>query len=267
MILFLSYPLRWMVAMINCVVVIGLSYCVYLQPLIAKLTELKQKERDLTVRVLAINQSVKQIKAKNSVKVLAEKNAVDKIAELEMIAHASGLDFKTLSTGKLMHLTLQGSFPQFTAFAATMALQTKGLVVGDFTLNVNRQLKHFKQQGLQFALDIPFSTVYLNVAASHQEIKMSDVQNPFCINEATWMSGFEAFASGMDSIAVGNIKMTGFLQQAERRQALLLLPDSRVVAAERGVVIGKEHGVVEEIAKNSVVIVLPDGKKLKIVMS
>src|SRR5262249_15969597 len=88
----------------------------------------------------------------------------------------------------------------------------------------------------------------------------SGLYNPFCSpqNMSKWNGNDES--NNAVSVPLNQIKMIGYLQKGEHRQALVLLPNSVMKTVEPGFLLGSEKGEVVAVNRKQVVVRLADGR-------
>lgn len=88
--------------------------------------------------------------------------------------------------------------------------------------------------------------------------------NPFCIALHDFNQKEKRIDTQHYSYAL--IKMIGYIKQAERAEAFLLLPDGQVFTARQGDIFGVEKAKLVEIKENQIIFITPDHKETSIQM-
>jgi len=157
-----------------------------------------------------------------------------------------------------VYLSFLSDFNHFMLFVQALASQHYPIMINHFLLKLAEQ----NQISIELNLII-FSRTTHFLAEKNLFITKSNFFNPFCLTENT--SGLPIINPISDSERLQKwpllqLKMIGYLQEAHRLAAIVLLPDGALVDVVAGSKIGKEQGVVSLIKQDRIVILLANQK-------
>lgn len=270
----MKYKYRWLYAIpASAAMMIGGIYY-DIQPGLAQLANLHEIEMGTTKELSRFKQfAVQKAAASAGTEAKSFKrygSQADSLSDLLSLAHLQGLtiqsvnfapsrQFNIINTGvntEAIHLVTQGDFSQIYSFIFMISRQPHPILITDFLYKSTEQNKFL------FAMNVvsfKSNTQHFQTNKSHEDL--SQMQNPFCpAANLVEMSNKNDLAK-LKSISMDQLKMVGYFQQGIRSQALVMAPTGIVSEVGIGSVLGKEGGMVTEIKRDCVVVVLRDKKR------
>lgn len=268
----MSYQFRWVYALLVAVAVIAAGYIEMIAPKLNSLMKLNKTENEWTNKIDAIK-NLKIAVSSGRVEKNVKSNEWNWLQEWIALVHFSGVSVETVkiipllssqpSRNTLLHLVVHGNFSQINTLLSEMDGGYFSARVQDFVI------KATSQDSLQLNMTVLLSVRTLSHLAERSRVGMplQRLQNPFCLSGVMHHGVFRRDDVVLQQTPLALIKMTGFMQQGARKNALVLLPDQRLIAVRRFAKIGSEHGLVTAIQNDRILINLPTGKKQEIVLS
>lgn len=274
----MKYKYRWLYAIpASAAMMIGGIYY-DIQPGLAQLANLHEIEMGITKELSRFKQFAVQ-KAAASAGTEAKSferygSQADSLSDLLSLAHLQGLtiqsvnfspsrQFNIINTGVnrevntgAIHLVTQGDFSQIYSFIFMISRQPHPIFITDFLY------KSTEQDKFLFAMNVvsfKSNTQHFQANKSHEDL--SQMQNPFCSAANLVEMSDKNDLAKLKSISMHQLKMVGYFQQGTRSQALVMAPTGIVSEVGIGSVLGKEGGMVTEIERDCVVVVLRDKKR------
>jgi len=241
------YRYRWWLAL-GLVLFFAINRTYYdFYPIQNRINELQEIEMDSQEKL----NNLQTISANKMI--LGEKSdhALNHMSIAINMIEASGLDILSVNqvSELITHVDLEGSYRQW--MRLINALQQKKHIVN---------VVHFYCRGvdknhLQIGIDL---SLLGDTKSKTTTSVMRDSVNPFCVgvNEEEWLQQINA--------PILQIKMVGYLQLGTHSQALILMPDKKMINVEIGSVLGLERGVVVGIYQKYIVVKLPEGKEVRV---
>ncbi len=248
----LQHRYRWVYAFAFSGVIFLLSFFYDVQPSWSKLKHLNNAKKSLQ-RKLAGHPFV------HPVVMSKPPSSTEVLSDLFRLANEKGIQLQSVKvTSPTATFMLQGDFQQLTSFIGQLTQSMGHLLLLDFSYK-SIDANHFAlmmtvlmtKNNLSNSPPVPFSLLSYN---------------PFCLAGNVENLNAQNALIRAHMIPIEQIKMVGYLQQGERHQALLLLPEGLVVAVEQGMEVGKEKGVVMTVQAENVVVRLPDKRQLIITL-
>lgn len=260
----MRYEYRWWYAVFIVASVIGLGTVFLLKPIFSHIAELKERERQLHKKIKQGQRLAKQYALKDHASISSPRAPSALLSDLIMYAQANGLmvlnahflpgEAEENSEVAKVKLMVQGNFLKLFLFLEALNQSRFPMVALDFSYEAKAEenfiftanVAIFRQENPQF------------VSKTGEKIP----QNPFCfalpfIHQRPENEGVKA-----PNFSIKTIKMTGYMEQEKRSQALLFLPDLTLVTASFGDVIGKEKAKVIEIQPHYVNLLLPNQERV-----
>lgn len=193
----------------------------------------------------------------NAQHLLSANQVADSLAEINKIGIASGLQFKSirpLSEQQLnvlsvlpVEIDVEGDYPQLTQFLLRLSKLNNFVGLADFVLAVDHTERLRK---LALLLTINIYRVEDNKNSIESSIgTTTQARNPF--QSDANLAGMEA----LTAFAIDVLQMVGYLQQGEKQWVLLVAPNGHVYHVTVGTEVGRHHGKVTQVNKDSIEII------------
>jgi hypothetical protein len=264
----MQYKYRWwlLLAMMG-LFSIGI-YCYVILPSMSRLVELKATEKKLREELIQLRRLAKlPAVLAQAGPALPPRGQVDLVSDLLAEVQVSGLivqSARVLSQETddevKLKLELQGGFKQISTLIFLLGKLAYPMGVLDFSYDVPASgLPHFSA-----------NIVILKHRLSRQESLATEVlpemSDPFCVAGVLPSRAAEEHAIKWQAFPVAMIKMVGSFEQGQHKQALLWQPNNDVLAVEVGSLVGRERARVRAIEEDSLDLVLPDGRRVRLSM-
>lgn len=274
----MHYRYRWFYAAAISLLLAASGYYEIIKPGLHQLFLLNMTENDLTEKIrlskrLGSQTSIKP-NSKQGVRQESHQMEFNWLYDLIARMHVSGLSVETINivpaqlqrqtNGSMARLVVHGDFLQLMSLLFDTSKGDFSTRLQDFDIKVTEQDKlRVTMNVLPSAYHFQYDdTSLLNTHTDGQEMR-----NSFCLPKKIDSAARANDLGELSKVPLELIRMVGYMQQGERNEALVLLPDNNVIAVELRSVIGKEHGVVAAIQHNHILVKLPDGKKWEITLS
>jgi Tfp pilus assembly protein PilO len=263
----MNYKYRWFYSVFMVISIMTLGYLYELQPLLSQIKTLRLDERGAKSQLDKLSQLAKQEAAVNEGKWAAQQHSQSGfLADLFELVNSSGLKLQSVRFAMpqefsvmgvdMAHLTVKGGFAEISSFIFSIANQPSPILMTDFSY------KSVDGSQLLMTMDILALKVNLKKLPLYgDEAGFADVHNPFCALSSAMPVSQEDAVSKMQSTLLRQIKMVGYLHQAPRSSALVQLPNSVVMEVGLGNVIGRERGIVTNVERDFMQVMLSDHSK------
>lgn len=256
----MHYKNRWLYALLLSLVLIGVAFFYDVAPALNTQTRLRKTEIQLAKQLTDLKRDAHGA----SQAIFADKDTLTPsdrdpalLSALVAAVQTSGLHIQSIDRVSLQseqemvfHLTAKGNFTQLGAFVFHVETSAYPMLVMDFTCEAK------EANAFLFAADVLLLKNKMQITSTENATVFAG-ENPFC-DANTQSLSFQNAQEIMRSIPLQHMKMIGHSQHEQRYTALLLLPENVVVAVEKGFLLGKEGGVVTDIQRDHVRILLPD---------
>ena len=253
---------RWWYAMLLSASVLLIAYFLVIQPEQGEVLRLQLEKQQLVERLNNLKQFAQEKNGEMSSVAMAKAfvtHRIDKIGLLSLLpalanqyaVSIQSMQFYTptmqLPDDITMHLVVEGRVEPLSRFALALMSNENGIAILNFSYRLLGQLK------LQLEADVQVipNHVGLLQMSSKQEAFLF-VRNPFCQADNHMPPITRDDRALLMAIPLTQIRMTGLIQQAARKLALLTLPTGVVVDVAVGDVVGKEKGVITDISADRV---------------
>ena len=187
------------------------------------------------------------------------------LAELVTLSHVSGvmirsIQFKspssTLGEANKLHLVLHGRFQQLYLFLLLLTTSGSNSMILDFSWQPLTKDQLFISMDLlnQTNHPLPNNHVMLPTHSPSVATIFCPEQHGLLLNEEE--------ADPPSSFALQELRMTGYLQTAHRKQALIALPTGAVITVQPGSRLGIENGTVTALANDRTIVTTPENKQV-----
>ncbi len=254
------YQYRWIYAAMMVVVILLVSYCYDLSPIISELKQQhsfrkSQEEQLIIYKRFSVNKKANHSKQKIMHKLPADE--ISMLIELSQLLHKHDLVLQALTTFSkpasnaiMLRWTIAGEFERIADFIFALSRQLPGTIILDFSYKANEKMQTFTADTL----------IYKNkrsvVSEINDVIKVS--HNPFChANQFEQNNELQK----LQAVTLQQINMIAFLKQGARREAWISLPNKSAVNIHMGSMFGKEHARVIDIQPDRIVLLLPDNTR------
>lgn len=264
----MKYAYRWWYVS-GMVLIIALGgYLFAVKPGLARIARLNKIENRLGTDLLYAKQLSASLQGRAQPKKISlPRTQTEWLSDLFTQVYLSGLIVQSLSVlprepgdaqgGIVVKLKAQGHFPRLMAFVTALGRLDYPAAVMDFSYGIVEQ-----DQFLFTARILMLGARPLHTTPDPFRQGSLPIKTPFCAAAKTLVSRAQDEKITTHTLPVRMLKMVGYFEQSERRQAILSLPGHAVVAVSLGEVLGKEGGRVTEIKPDQVLITLPDQQSI-----
>lgn len=226
-----------------------------------------QSEKNMIKQKVRMQNQVQELSKKLADYFSSEKTSIEVFARIWQLGEMYGLVMQVLEPIQLknthnvlaMHLLATGNFFQYTAFFSALAQASLPLLVTDFSL----QLEKNNQVRIEMTLN-GISIAMKKTARTSLLVSVSNAQDPFLEKNEFVLTDQSANDLALIlSIPWQQLRLAGYLQEDQKRFALMKLPNEKTVAVSPGDYIGLEKMRVVMVGEN-VVMIEGSGQKIKI---
>lgn len=254
----IHYNYRWLYAGTIFILVILLGYhydlSAHKKELIHLLNEKKNEEK-----MSVLHPSNKRALQR----ALPRHQAANYLLDVSMLANRHGVVLDkilliksafTAAEGQKLQVVVHGDYAHVAAFLLGLFQQNYTVLVSQFSYKVKSMR------------DVMFSgeLVALNEVSDYLPQSKQTSPNPFCgmaIEDLTSIND-----SQQQNESLSTIRMIGYVQQGERKQAMIVLPSHAVLAVVEGMHLGREQGEISEITPNFIRLTLPKNTQILLKM-
>lgn len=275
----MQYKYRWYYAVIISAIIILLGIIYYIYPKYKNLLALKQKELFLS------NQLATKIITNKRYDLLAKENGPQKklmgllrydsqptisqhnyVKNLLATTNLHGVNIQSVKIMPskinsfdvlILHITAEGKFSDFITLIKALGNQAHPTVLKNFIVKSSSDNKQ------QIVMTIALYTTLVQDKISVLD-NTKHLGNPFCCSQhqEQAIATLKHYTTNdiLQHVSLNQIKIAGFLQDGQHKQALLRIPHIHAIAVECGMKLGKENGIVTSIQRGFVTIILPNGR-------
>ena len=263
-----NFRYRWCYALIITVVLIMVGYLYVLKPQIVELSALREQEKQLKAELSSLQHVEKNIAGSASMLASPSIGKMDLLSLLPTLArlHGVNLRFIRIKAGAMqptnetrMSVMVEGEFTLLLRFVFSLTEQVQDLLIESFSYQVS------KQRTLQLALEL-YKSPRVTSSTKFKAETITTMQNPFCLafDNAAHVHAHDAL--GVSMFSIKQMKMTGYLSQGGREEALLVLPTGAIVEVSVGDELGSEKALITGIQADHVGLVV-SGRQDAILLS
>lgn len=256
----MHYKYRWVYAFLISLFLLLSAYGYDFAPIAHQMIAMQQEEQQLKEKLTAHKQRAMLLPAKVARSAYSSLNAM---ADLMLQIQLSGLIAKsvkvisaTSTTETRLQLVLLGGFQQILAFIGALNNFADLAMILDFSC------KLAEQQQLMLSLDLVLvaKNNLPEIIKQRTNIPRIKQYNPFCGATNNNDLNVDNELIMTQSMPITLMKMVGYWQQGHHHQALLLLPNNRMIAVNVGDVIGSERMTVTAIEADAISFASPQAK-------
>jgi hypothetical protein len=241
------YYYRWWLAVGVNTLLLLFAFMVDIRPLYQAGYDLKNEEKRI---IQAIQRLQKEKSRPKQILVPKKKNEVERANEITSLALASGLVLQQITVhSSMLHTQIQGDFARVVDFLRRFNGEV-GLLAGDFSYHAGGKVE----------MDFLMSSVSSQASIIKAPAEFVYI-SPFC-DEADTLSVSLRQKDKAGRFSIRLMRMMGYIEQGDRKLALVQLPDGSLIEVFPKVIIGKEQAVVSEINENQFAVLLPNKNRI-----
>ncbi len=258
----MHYQYRWLYAIVLNLMLTAAAYYYDMRDKFMRVAELQQTENEIRTKFVGVKSLANPKWIQPPKLSSVETSELTSVSALVNLAHINGLSIqaiKVVSTdeARMIHFIVQGQFQSLYSFIFTLEREANLAEIQHFSCGLTQQ------QQLQMQADI---LLHNSVTPSFTTTRSHSlkIDNPFCASTHIngWAQGFSL--TQMQSTSIRLMKMVGYLHQEQRTQALILLPNTDLVAIQKGSILGKEQATVTDIQPNLIKVELQNKSQYRI---
>lgn len=267
----MQYQYRWIYGLMTFLFLIVTGYFYYIQPQWQEMHRLRNERQELLQRLNSEKNWIERMQGYPKTS-LAQSllGQVDLIGTFLDEVHKENLLINSLQILPItkwhdvdvcvLHIEVIGDYQQITSFISIWQQQLPQVVLADFSYHSQKENKYL------FSAEIILAKKKLTALTGGKVGLFQSMSNPFCSSHAgELMSTIDLSTAA--SFSLTQMRMIGYMQLGERKEALILLPNNVIVAVKEGMVVGREAGTVEEIKANHLLFVLPNRQRSELTMA
>lgn len=222
-----------------------LAFFADIRPLYEAYQALISEEKN-TIRLIKNHQ--KESISLKPIQLPKRKSEIERADEITTLALASGLTLKQMTFhSSMLHAAFQGDFGRVVAFLQRFHREEQLPLMGDFSYHAGGKVE----------MDFLGPSELSSVVKSIENKNVLVFSSPFC-NESSSLSMLGATVEKAKHYSIKLMRMVGYLEQGERKLALVQLPDSSLIEVLPNMMLGRERAMVKDINEKQLVVLLSD---------
>ena len=267
----MQYTMRWLPVLATSAAISVAGFFYLVKPVISEMNSLHIIEKRLQQDVANLRAHVaKNSSARNNTAVQGRRKQLPGWKELLSVFHFTDMQILSVTASRKLpyfsdaietkRIHAKGDYMQLVNLFHALSSSQHAFLITDFSLKPD----------LRAAFSADLEIMMLNgdgrYTANHLLSSRVTLSDPFCHGDNKQIMR-DAGASAMLSTPYELMKMIGYLQNANRINALILLPNQQLKLVQAGAVLGSEKAIISRILPDRLQLLFPDKSRREMLLS